>query len=225
MRCATATCSSFQRPATCTDTRENSVKSSPRKIKASELVQDIESGLNDFHMMQKHGVDAKQLEYLFNKLTEAGLVTKRQLRERTALAETAITKAFVDVQSSIEELDDDSDTGSIAAYKDALRDLADEAAPPLAPSISRDGRPPLRKIKASDLVKDITSGKTDPELMQKYQLDANQLEYMLGKLVEAGSITETQLMERTKITSTSITKAFVDVYQSLRELEEADWDS
>lgn len=200
------------------------MKSSPRKIKASELVQDIESGLNDFQMMQKYGVDAKQLEYLFNKLTEAGLVTKSQLRERTALAETAITKAFVDVQSSIQELDDDSDTGSIAAYKDALRDLADEVAPPPAPSSSRDGRPALRKIKASDLVKDITSGKTDPELMQKYQLDSNQLEYMLGKLVEAGSITETQLIERTKITSTSITKAFVDVYQSLRELEEADWD-
>ena len=69
----------------------------------------------------------------------------------------------------------------------------------------------------------ITSGMTDPDLMLKYQLQPDQLEFMLRKLVEAGRITQTQLIERTKITSTSITKAFVDVYQSLRELDEGDW--
>ncbi|MBM3299650.1 MAG: hypothetical protein FJY85_06830 [Deltaproteobacteria bacterium] len=64
---------------------------------------------------------------------------------------------------------------------------------------------------------------SDPDLMLKYQLVPDQLEFMLRKLVEAGRITRTQLIERTKITSTSITKAFVDVYQSLRELDEGDW--
>jgi len=187
-------------------------------------------------MMDKYGLTAKQLEYLLHKLVEAGLVTRKQLEARTSLAETGITKAFVSIQQSIDELDEEfaerapgrraepnrepGESDADRYYRDALADLAEEEPRP-RPQPSAKGRP--RTIKASDLERDITSGMSDPDLMLKYQLVPDQLEFMLRKLVEAGRITRTQLIERTKITSTSITKAFVDVYQSLRELDEGDW--
>ncbi|MFH1112493.1 MAG: hypothetical protein V1792_01105, partial [Pseudomonadota bacterium] len=112
-------------------------------------------------------------------------------------------------------VDDDS------VYADALRAMAEEAVPLPYKRLSDPlGR---KTIRASDLIKDITSGMTDPMLMDKYQLAPKQLQFMLRKLVQAGKITETQLLERTSVSSTSITKAFVDVYQSLRELDEGDW--
>ncbi len=220
-----------------------------RKIKASVLVKDLEAKMNDFQVMQKHGLNAEQLEYLFHKMVQAGLIKRQLLESRTSLAETNITKAFVEVQQSMDELDQIDDTTpprahanssvDLAAeesplvqtpshpsdedsvYADALRAMAEDAVPlpyKRAPDLS--GR---RTIRASDLIEDITSGMTDPMLMDKYQLTPKQLQFMLRKLVEAGKITETQLLERTSVTSTSITKAFVDVYQSLRELDEGDW--
>jgi DNA-binding HxlR family transcriptional regulator len=194
---------------------------SARKIRASELLKDVLAGLNDFQIMAKHAINAKQLEYLFHKMSEAGLITRKQLDSRTSLAETSITKAFVDVQRSIENLDDNDETDSESVYRNVLRDFSAQEsryAQPAQPSESR-----ARKIRANELVKDVTCGLSDPALMAKYRLQPNQLEFMLRKLVEAGRVTETQLVERTRITSTSITKAFVDVYQSLRELDEGDW--
>lgn len=194
---------------------------SARKIRASELLKDVQAGLNDFQIMAKHGINAKQLEYLFHKMIEAGLIAKRELELRTSMAETSITKAFVDVQQSIDSLEEKGVTDAESMYRNVLRDLAAEESCPVT-AVSRSGSK-LRKIRASDLVKDITCGMSDPALLAKYRLQPNQLEFMLRQLVEAGRVTETQLVERTKITSTSITKAFVDVYQSLRELDEGDW--
>lgn len=191
-----------------------------RKIRASDLLKDVQAGLNDFQIMAKHGINAKQLEYLFHKMTEAGLITKRELELRTSMSETSITKAFVDVQQSIDSLEEKDVTDSESVYRNVLQDLATEVSCP-AHAVPRSE--PTRKIRASDLVKDITCGMSDPALLAKYRLQPNQLEFMLRKLAEAGRVTETQLVERTRITSTSITKAFVDVYQSLRELDEEDW--
>lgn len=208
-----------------------------RTIKASVLVKDLGAGLNDFQVMQKHGITPEQLDYLFHKMIQAGLITRQQLESRASLAETGITKAFVEVQQSMDELEeiDDSNAGVLEAeeagkqasndnedrvYAEALRAMAQDLEPP-APRREPQGTG-TRKIRADDLVQDITSGMSDPKLLEKYQLQPRQLEFMLRKLVDAGRITETQLVERTSITSTSITKAFVDVYHSLRELDEDD---
>ena len=197
------------------------VTHAPRKIQASQLLKDIQSGLSDIEIMERYDVNSKQLSYLFQKMVEAGLVTNKQLEQRTSLAETSVTKAFVDVQQSIEELDDDPAAYTPSVYKDMVQDLSSGQTPSSRPTAA--SPPTVRKIRASELVKDITSGVSDPELLDKYQLQPNQLEFMLGRLVQAGRVTPTQLVERTHITSTSITKAFVDVYQSLRELDDIEW--
>ncbi|MDQ7784727.1 MAG: hypothetical protein RDU20_17730 [Desulfomonilaceae bacterium] len=216
-----------------------------RRVKASVLVKDLEARLSDLQVMRKHGLTAEQLEYLLHKMEHSGLITRRLLEARANLAETAVTKAFVEMRQSMDELDridyterscaDQAAAGSSAwhdltsegshghpgdgghVYADMLRAFSEAEVTSPKPSAQPRGR---RIIRASDLVKDITSGMTDPMLMEKHQLEPKQLEFMLRKLVAAGRVTETQLVERTSITSTSITKAFVDVYQSLRELDE-----
>jgi len=76
-----------------------------RKIKAKEVAQDIHAGMGDSPLMEKYGLSTKQLETVLRKLLEADLITHMQLYERTTLSDTQITKAFVDTQAAIKELD------------------------------------------------------------------------------------------------------------------------
>lgn len=76
-----------------------------RKIKAQEVAQDIHAGMGDTLLMEKYNLSAKQLEMVLRKLVEADLIDHMQLYERTSLSDTQITKAFVDSQAAIKELD------------------------------------------------------------------------------------------------------------------------
>ena|GEM_PF-1601836 len=76
-----------------------------RKIRAKEVAQDIHAGMGDTPLMEKYDLSAKQLEMVLKKLVEADLIDHMQLYERTTLSDTQITKAFVDTQAAIKELD------------------------------------------------------------------------------------------------------------------------
>lgn len=67
-----------------------------------------------------------------------------------------------------------------------------------------------RKISARQIRGDIRLGLNDIELMNKYDLTSKQLEEILRQLVEVGVITHMELYERTRLSDTQITKAFVD---------------
>jgi PilZ domain len=54
----------------------------------------------------------------------------------------------------------------------------------------------MRKIKAKKIVRDIRARVSDFELMSKYELSLEQLEKVLGRLVEAGTIREDEIKER-----------------------------
>jgi PilZ domain len=54
----------------------------------------------------------------------------------------------------------------------------------------------MRKIKAKKIVRDIRARVSDFELMSKYGLSLEQLEKVLGRLVEAGTIREDEIKER-----------------------------
>ena len=76
-----------------------------RKIMVKEVAQDIHAGMGDTPLMEKYDLSAKQLEMVLRKLVEADLIDHMQLYERTTLSDTQITKAFVDTQATIKELD------------------------------------------------------------------------------------------------------------------------
>jgi len=76
-----------------------------RKINALELAGDVYEGMGDTILMEKYLLTPRQLEMALRKLLEADLITHMQLYERTTLSDSQITKAFVETQNAIRELD------------------------------------------------------------------------------------------------------------------------
>jgi hypothetical protein len=76
-----------------------------RKLKAKDVARDVEGGMGDTLLMDKYHLNPKQLESVLRKLVEIDLITHMQLYERTSLSDSQITRAFVETQAAIKELD------------------------------------------------------------------------------------------------------------------------
>jgi uncharacterized protein (DUF433 family) len=79
-------------------------------------------------------------------------------------------------------------------------------------------RRPRRKVNATHIVKDLRSGMSDQDLMAKHGINNQQLERILGKIVDAGMMSDMELFERSTISESAVTKCFVETQQSIREL-------
>jgi hypothetical protein len=84
------------------NSREENV--TQRKVKAKDLVKDMRSGMDDNQLMNKYELSEKQLEMVFQKLIDSNFITALELWERSRLSDTQITKAFVEAQKAIDEL-------------------------------------------------------------------------------------------------------------------------
>jgi hypothetical protein len=62
------------------------------------------------------------------------------------------------------------------------------------------------------------SGMDDVSLMVKYDLSERQLEQVFQKLIDADFITSLELWERSRMSDTQITKAFVEAQKAIDEL-------
>ena len=71
-------------------------------------------------------------------------------------------------------------------------------------------------IKAKAFLKDIASAMDDNGLMTKYKLAPDQLHRVFRQLIEMNLLSEHQLEERTRLSDSQVTKAFVD--------SQADWE-
>ncbi len=78
---------------------------SKKRINAKDLVKDIRTGLDDDDLMLKHNLTPAELERVFGKLVDADFITVVELHERAQLSDTQVTRAFVDAQRAIDELD------------------------------------------------------------------------------------------------------------------------
>jgi hypothetical protein len=67
-----------------------------------------------------------------------------------------------------------------------------------------------RTINGKVIAADVGEGMTDALLMERYNLTSNQLELVLKKLYDANLITDIQLYERTTLSDSIITRAFVE---------------
>jgi hypothetical protein len=76
-----------------------------RTIHAKKVARDVHAGMGDTLLMKKYKLSAKQLEGILRKLVDADLISHLQLYERTSLSDTQITKAFVEAQLAVRELD------------------------------------------------------------------------------------------------------------------------
>ena len=76
-----------------------------------------------------------------------------------------------------------------------------------------------RTIKAKELLKDLNSGMTDFQLMEKYRIDPPTLDRLLRHLIDANLITQGQLEKRMEHSDSQITRTFVDSLDYVKELD------
>lgn len=76
-----------------------------KRIRVREFVADINAGMDDPGLMNKYDLSERQLHKVFQKLIEADFITSVELWERAKLSETTITRAFLDAQQAIDEVD------------------------------------------------------------------------------------------------------------------------
>ena len=174
-----------------------------RKLKVKDLATDIIAGMTDSSLMEKYDLKERQLSRLLQKMVSRGYLTQEQLDARLDLDDTNVTRQYIDLQQSIEEMDD-AEVSSIIAQAQ--------------PHIS-DGK---RKISRKNFLTDVQAGVDDGELMKKYELATVQLEHMLERILDSGQVTEKDLEDRTNLSDTSITRAFIEVQRSMDKFEEDD---
>ncbi len=79
-----------------------------------------------------------------------------------------------------------------------------------------------RKIKAKPFVRDLRTGMGDRELMEKYTLSESQIHKVLHKLVDGGAIDEMELLMRTSLSDSTMTRAFADTRCAMEEMGSAE---
>jgi hypothetical protein len=78
-----------------------------------------------------------------------------------------------------------------------------------------------RTIKGKKIASDVHAGMGDTALMTKYDLTPKQLEKVLRMLLDYDLITHMQLYERTSLSDSTVTKAFMEAEEAQRELHTA----
>ena len=67
-----------------------------KKIRARDIVVDIQAGMDDTSLMAKYELNPTMLEKILRQLLEADLITHYQLYERLELSESQVTRAFIE---------------------------------------------------------------------------------------------------------------------------------
>ncbi|MFH1118022.1 MAG: zinc ribbon domain-containing protein [Pseudomonadota bacterium] len=70
--------------------KEQPAREHGRSVNAQEAAGDIRSGMNDADLMEKYRLSSKGLQSLFGQLTEAGVVSQRELDERMPWTDSTV---------------------------------------------------------------------------------------------------------------------------------------
>ena len=68
-------------------------------------MRDLRHGMGDRELMEKYALSGNQLHKVFKKLVDSGAIDEMELFMRTSLSDSIITKAFVETQCAVQELD------------------------------------------------------------------------------------------------------------------------
>jgi len=78
---------------------------SKRKISAKPFIRDLRQGMGDWELMKKYDLSDTQLHKVFQRLVDSGAIDEMELFMRTTLTDSIVSKAFVESQDAIRELD------------------------------------------------------------------------------------------------------------------------
>jgi hypothetical protein len=75
------------------------------RINANEFVADLRRGVDDQQLMMKYRLTEPMLGKVFDKLIDADLLSLDELWKRSMLSDSQITRAYVEAQKAIDELE------------------------------------------------------------------------------------------------------------------------
>ncbi len=96
-----------------------------RKLKAAPFIKDLRAGVGDEQLMEKYRLSPNQLEKAFRKLVDAGAIAEMELFMRSSISDSTVTKAFVESQRAIAELDAPTEASREAPPLHRLEDPTD----------------------------------------------------------------------------------------------------
>jgi hypothetical protein len=76
-----------------------------------------------------------------------------------------------------------------------------------------------KTVKGKKIARDVHAGMGDTALMEKYGLTPRQLEKVLRMLLDYDLITHMQLYERTSLSDSTVTRAFMEAEKAQLELD------
>lgn len=76
-----------------------------RKVKAQELLRDVQANLDDDALMEKYVLTRRELQSALRQLIRLGLATPLELSKRLSITESQVAEAFEEMGKAIKELD------------------------------------------------------------------------------------------------------------------------
>jgi uncharacterized protein (DUF433 family) len=147
-----------------------------KKIASGEILADIRTGMPDSELMKKYRLSATGLQDLLKQMERQGLVSI--ISARDFLRDIRMGMGDVDLMVKY-ELSAKS-LGTVFEQMESAGISID-----LEKSLAAGSR---NKVRIDDVVKDIRSGSTKQELIEKYRLTGRSLSWVLMKLVSMGAI-------------------------------------
>ena len=84
---------------------ESAIVKPSLRISAELVLEDIKSGLDNEGLMNRYELTERQLQRLYRKIIEAGLMTPLELAARLKVTKSQIMEAFSEAQQPIDETD------------------------------------------------------------------------------------------------------------------------
>lgn len=147
-----------------------------KKIDAAEVLADIRAGIPDSDLMKKYKLSPAGLQSLFEKLEELGLVGIISARE--FLRDMRMGMSDVDLMAKYE-----LSAKSLGTVFDQMEHAGISIG--LGKSLARGSK---NTIRISELVRDIRSGLTKQQLMEKYKLTPRGFSWISAKLISSGAM-------------------------------------
>jgi Mor family transcriptional regulator len=146
------------------------------KIDAKEALKDIRAGIDDISLMKKYRLSAKGLQSLFTKLGEAGIIKHVNAREvladlRSGINSNDLMKKYALTPHGMQKLFQELDRAGV-----------------LKIGAEVEGVPRKVVINTNEIVQDIKSGMSGPELMEKYRMSPRALRWVATTLISSGML-------------------------------------
>ena len=182
--------------------RRKPSKKSGQVVGAREAVSDIKSGMSDSDLMHKYKLTSRGLQDLFDQLIAADLIGRMDLEQRNAAADSTVDlremTGELDFKEMLKSLEEDSPTESDPAdiTTSSIEILLPESRKPEPAKMSAATGPPKALPDPEQVLRDVRSGLTDAELMDKYRVTYLELDKIFTRLLDTHVATRGELYGR-----------------------------